>query len=101
MRGDGARDGKHVAQVRRAILVRRRADRDHLEEAVRDPFGGIERELEPTLGLVASNQLVEPRLVDRDLAAVEALDLLRIDVDANDVIAGVREARARHESHIA
>ena len=38
---DGARDREHVAQIRRAVLVRGRADRDQLEQTVLDTLLGI------------------------------------------------------------
>jgi hypothetical protein len=39
--------------------------------------------------------------VDRDLALLQAGDLARVDVNAEDVVAGLGEAGARDEAHIA
>ena len=100
MLGDGPRDGQHVLEVGRAVLVGGRADRDHLEQAVRDAFGGIGREPQPALGHVALDQLVEARLVDGHLAAIETLDLARIDVDADDLVARIGEARSGDQSNV-
>ena len=97
---DRARDREHVAQVGRAVLVRRRADGDDLEQAVRDRRPGVGRELQPALVPVAGDRLVEARLVDRDLAGVQARDLGRVDIDANDVVAGVRQAGAGDETDV-
>ena len=54
----------------------------------------------PSLVAVPGDQLVEARLVDRDLAGVQARDLGGIDVDADDVIAGIRQAGAGHEPDV-
>ncbi len=55
---------------------------------------------EPALVPVAGDHLVEARLVDRDLAGVQARDLGRVDVDADHVVAGVRQAGAGHETDV-
>ena len=96
-----ARDREHVAQVGRAVFVRRRADRDELEQAVRDAFRRVGRELEAPLVDVALDEHVEAGLVDRDLALLQALDLARVDVDADDVVAGFRQAGARDQADVA
>ncbi len=61
---------------------------------------GVGREVEAALVPVAGDHLVEARLVDRDLAGIEARDLGGVDVDADDVIAGVRQAGAGHETDV-
>ena len=61
---------------------------------------GVRREAEPALLAVAGDHLVEARLVDRDLAGVQARDLGRVDVDADDVVAGVRQAGAGDETDV-
>ena len=50
---------------------------------------------------VARDELLEPRLVDRDLAAAQALDLLGVDVDAPDLAAQLGEAGGRHQADVA
>ena len=53
------------------------------------------------LGLdVALDQLGQPRLVDRDLAAVEGVDLLLVDVDAGHVVAALGEAGAGDQADV-
>ena len=49
---------------------------------------------------VPGDHLVEPRLVDRDLAGIQARDLGRVDVHADDVVAGIRQAGAGHETDV-
>jgi len=44
---------------------------------------------------------LEPGLVDRDLATVQHRDLALVDVDADDVVAGIGETRAGHETDVA
>ena len=75
MATDRTRHRQHVAQVRGPVLIRRRADGNDLEQALCNGVRGIKRELQPTLGHVALDQVIESRLVDRQFAFVEPLDL--------------------------
>src|SRR5437763_13377507 len=52
----------------------------------------IAREAQPSGCHVAGNEMVEPGLVDRHLAARQALDLRGILIDAGDLDAELREA---------
>ncbi len=98
---DGARDGEHVAQVGRAVLIWRGADGDDLEQAVLHALRRIRGEFEaPGVG-IALDERIEPGLVDGHLALVQALDLAGVDIDADDVIARLGEAGARDEAHVA
>ena len=45
--GDGGGHREHVLQIRRAVLVGRRAHGDELDAAVRHPLGGVGGEAEP------------------------------------------------------
>src|SRR5439155_24610072 len=74
-------------------------DEDHL--ALADRLREIGREREPALGDVATDQLLESRLVDRHRALLERLDLRDDVVDADDVVTALREAGAGDESHVA
>ena len=47
------------------------------------------------------DQLLEAGLVDRDLAALEALDLVGVDVDAPDLVAELGEAGRGDEADVA
>ena len=54
------------------------------------------------LGLdVVLDQLGQARLVDRNLAAVERVDLRLVDIDAGDVVAAVGEAGAGDQADVA
>ena len=66
-----------------------------------DAFCRVGRELEAPGREVALQQVVQPRLVDRRLAALEHLDLALVDVDAQHVVADLGEARARDQADVA
>ena len=68
---------------------------------MRDAFLDVGRELEPTGFGPALDHRLESGLVDRHLAALQPLDLGLIDVDAQHVVARVRETRTRDETHVA
>ena len=101
MLADRARDREHVAKVRGAVLVRRRADGDDLEQPVGDGSLGVRGEGKAALASIQRDQLIEAGLVDRYLPGVQARDLGGIDVDAHDVIAGIRETCPSDEADIA
>ena len=50
---------------------------------------------------LSRDHLGEARLVDRDLAAVEPVDLGLVDVDAGHVVAAVGEAGAGDQADVA
>src|SRR5881227_3682311 len=60
----------------------------------------IAREAQPSGCHVAGNEMVEPGLVDRHLAARQALDLRGILIDAGDLDAELREARPGNQPDI-
>ncbi|KAG0763312.1 hypothetical protein G6F22_018450 [Rhizopus arrhizus] len=72
---DGTGHGQHVLQVRAAILVRRRAHRDEHHLAMLDGGRGIGGERQPRRGMVGLHHRLQARLIDRDDAPVEAIDL--------------------------
>ena len=49
---------------------------------------------------IAGDRLLEPRFVDRDLAAIEARDLVRVDVDAVHLAAEFGKPGGGHKSDI-
>ena len=85
---------EYVAQIRRAVLIRRSAHGNQLKQPVLHGALLVGAELEPSGLPIAANQRVQPGLMDRHFAVVEALDPLRIDVGAQHMIAGVRKAGA-------
>src|SRR5690606_16696544 len=87
-------------EVGPALLVRRRADadEDHLGRGVGPLFLG--REGQPAGLVVALDQVVEARLVDRADAVVQFLDLPGVDVEAGHVVARAGEAGARDQTDV-
>src|SRR4051794_26776518 len=68
--------GEDIAQIRMAAAAPRgRADRDEDGVGAIDRLGEVGREGEPAGPDVGLDQLVEPRLEDRDLSALEPVDL--------------------------
>ena len=92
--------GEHVLEVRLAVLAGRRAHRDERDLRVPHRVGVRGREGEPPLLHVAADELLEPGLVDRDPARAQHRDLARVDVEAGDRVAGLREAGAGDEADV-
>ena len=63
--------------------------------------GRVRREAQAARLPVLGDQPLQARLVDRDLAVPERPDLLLVDVRAGDVVAGLREAGAHDQAHVA
>ena len=100
MTADRFRDGQNVRKVGRAVLFGRRANGDELEQAVADALFGVGRELQPTLVKVALDHHVETRLVDGNLARLQARHLTGVDIDADHVIACLSKAGARDQADV-
>ena len=94
-------DAQHVLEIGGAVFVGRRADRDELEQAVLDAFRRVGREVEAPGGEIALEQIVQPRLVDRRLAALEHLHFALVDIHAQHVVADLGEARTRDQADVA
>jgi hypothetical protein len=93
-------DGENVLQVCRAVFVGRCADRDKLKKTVINTFGDVGRELESSGFAVAFQVVVQARFVDRHVSRVQAVDLVLVDIDADNVIAGLGHARTGHQTDI-
>ena len=52
-------------------------------------------------GDVALDDLLQTRLVDGDVAGLEGLDLLRVVVDADDMVAHIGETRPADQPDVA
>ncbi len=91
---------EHMAHVGRAVLVLRRTHGDEQDFRADDGVVEVGREGEPLFGDVPGDQLREPRLVDRNLAALEAGDLVLVDIDGDDVVPVLGKARAEHQAHV-
>ncbi len=98
---DVARGLEHVLHVGRPVLVRRRADGDELQRAVRHGLVDVRGEREPARLDVAADHRLEAGLVDGDPALLQDVDLARIHVEAQDVVAHFREAGAGDQADVA
>ncbi|MNC88119.1 hypothetical protein D3C83_39060 [compost metagenome] len=67
---------------------------------MRDAGAHIGGEGEAPGRAIAFHQGLEPGFVNRNPALVERLDLRRIDVQAEHLVAHVREARAGDQAHV-
>jgi hypothetical protein len=91
-------DGVHRREVGVARVRGRGADRDEEQARVLERIRDVRREMQAVL--VLGDELRQARLVDRDLARLQALDLLGIDVDAVDVAAEGSEASCRDQADV-
>ena len=80
-------DLAEVGGVRARVL--RGADPDEVQVAEVRGLGEVRGEPQPSRGDVRLEQLGEPRLVEGDLAAGQGGDLVGVDVDTEDVVAGL------------
>src|SRR5690606_15592635 len=98
---DGFGDSKHMPEIRRAILVRRRTDGNELEQAVIDALLDVGGEHQSTGLAITLYVRVKAGLVNRYVSGVQPRDLGFVDVDANDVVAHLRHAGTGNEAHVA
>jgi len=92
---DAARGGQHVLEIGR------RADADELQRPVMHRGGDVGGELQPAIGGIALDHLFQTRLMDRDAAAVEDLDLALVDIETEHVVAHFRQASAGDQADLA
>jgi len=99
--GDRLRDGQHVLQVGRAVLVGRGADGDELDPAEIDAGLGVGGEQQPPGLAVAPHHFGETGFVDRHAAVIEQVDLGGVDVHAHDLVADLGQTGAGHQADVA
>ena len=63
--------------------------------------GQIGGEPQPSGRTVSSDQLRQPRFVDRDRSLAKQIDLLPVAVDTGDVVTRFGQAGSRHQPHVA
>src|SRR5256885_613524 len=92
---------KETSSARNALALRRRPDGEDGDVALGDRLiepGGHDQ---PTVAQRGTQELRQPRLVERWLAARDRVDARPIGVDADDRVAERREAAPRHQAHVA
>src|SRR5206468_1465888 len=77
------------------------ADRNEHGGSVVQAVGQTRGERQPPLPHVRCHELLEARLVDRDLAGIERVNLAGLLVDAGDLMTKIGNASPRNEADIA
>src|SRR5262249_54135871 len=95
-----ARDFKDVLQIGSTILALWRADRNEDDAGTADRLWQQGRKGEPVLVAVATNELLQPWLVNRHLACAQQANLRRVLVDTDHVVAAFRKAGACDKADI-
>ena len=90
----------HIGEVARPVRHRRRAHTTENEQGVLHAFGQIGAECQPSFGGVAGDQRLQSGFEDVHLPGLELIDDLRVDIDADDVIAHFRQAGGGHEADV-
>ncbi|MPN47360.1 hypothetical protein SDC9_194962 [bioreactor metagenome] len=84
---DVAGSAKNVLQVGRTVFIGRRADGDELDGAVLNGLFDVGGEAQAAGRDIAADHVLQARFVDRNAAFLKDADLLRIDVQTEDIIA--------------
>ena len=100
-RRDAIGDREDGADVGRSVGPRRRAHRDEVRVGLVEGSHDLGGEAQAPGPHVAAHQIGEARLVDRDGAALELANAFGVDVDAQDLVAQLREPGPRDETHVA
>src|SRR6266545_1259148 len=88
----------HIEVSAIGLLRSRHGDEDDLR--VVHSLLNAAGETQPTRRDVTVNNLFKPRFINWDLARMQLFDLLRVVVDANDIMADIGETGARHETDV-
>lgn len=103
--GHGCRDlpghGLDKAQIDRAVRLRRRGHGDEDHVGILDAVLGGGGKAEAAGGDVVLHQFGEARLVNGQAAGLKEFDLLRVAIDADDVMADLGETGTGDETHVA
>ena len=97
---DRTRHGKYVAQIRAAVFVRRRANGDKNDLCMCNRVRSIGGEAQRLARAIGGNDILQARLVDRNLACVQTLDLVRVDIDTDHIVADIRNAGTGDETDV-
>src|SRR6185312_4835231 len=93
--------GEDIGEVGMAVAAPRRGpDRDKDGLRARKRAVEIRRERQPPGRRVGRHQMVETRLVDRNLAAHQPRNLPSVGVDAGHLRAKLRKTRARYQTDV-
>ena len=98
--GHGIAHAKHRAQVSRTVFAGRGADgnKQHLTVLHGQLF--ITGEPQALAVEVLAHQSAEPRFKDADVALLQQLDLVLVDVHADHIVTDFRQHRRLHQAYI-
>ncbi|MDQ0654299.1 hypothetical protein QFZ38_004555 [Pseudomonas cedrina] len=91
---------QHVLQVSRAIFVRRRAHGDKQHLAMFDGQLLVKGEMQAPALQVLLHHRRQPRLEDAHMALLQQLDLVLVDVHANDVVTHLGQYSGLHQADV-
>jgi hypothetical protein len=92
---------ENVLEVCRAVFIGRRADGNELHFAVRYAGLDVGRKRDAPRRPGARDDFLQTRLVNRHTAIVEDLDLARIDIQTENVVADFGKTRASDKANVA
>src|SRR5690349_20420065 len=101
MPADRACNGNHMAKIGTAILVRWSADRNEHDLSVCNTLRRIGGEAQSPRTTIRSYELRQTRLENRYLATLQTSNLVRVDVDADDIVTNFGQAGSGYQAHIA
>src|SRR5207253_10088992 len=89
-----------LRHVRFAFDARRGAHAHERELCVLQSLGVVQREAQSPSFDVLDDDLLETRLVDRQLTAPEPLHFAGINIDTDNLVAQLRETRGGYQSYV-
>ena len=98
---DGFGDRPHVLQVHGSVIARGCPDGHEYDVGVDDAPSRVRRKGQSARRGVLGHQGGQSGLEDRQVPFVERRDLLCVDVDADDLVAHLRETGTGHQAHVA
>src|SRR5580765_186327 len=97
---DVVRGSEYILQIGRTIFIGRGTDRDELNVTMGHAGGNVGRKCQPTSNAIARDYVFQTRLMDRNTAAVENIDLVSIDIETKHVVTQLRQTSASNQTDI-
>jgi hypothetical protein len=97
--GNRLEHGLDAAQIGVSRCARRRVDAHERDLGLLEELGRGRRERQPLA--IVGEQLLDAGLVDGSVTGSQALELRLVDVEADELVPRLGEARRRHESDVA
>ena len=90
----------HMLQIGRSIFIGRGAHRDELRQPKGDRFFLVRCKAQTAGGHVSSHQFQQARLVNWDASIAQNLNFCGVHIKAQDMVAGIGQARAGDQPHV-